>query len=262
VQLFRLGGVCIIGMKTLPLPPLLVTTLALTFGSVLAQNADPIPPGPPPLPSPSALPAGNPSPSGAIPPPPAGERHGPMGGLTEAEKAQVKAAHDKAIQQDPKLEQRMKEARQALEAAKKALHDAMVKVDPTVEPVLAKMMPPPRPPTQVSGSPSSAGTNPPVIWTPSHHLPPPGLANLTDQERERIKALHEQVRNDPSVMSAREALRTATTPEAQKAAEEALHLARKEAMLKADPSAAEILNKITPTDASSPQPSASPSPAS
>jgi len=64
-----------------------------------------------------------------------------MGGLSPAEKAQVKAAHDKAIQQDPSLEQKMKDARQAMESARKEMHAAMIKADPAIAPILEKMHP-------------------------------------------------------------------------------------------------------------------------
>jgi hypothetical protein len=177
-----------------------------------------------------------------------------MGNLSDAEKAQVKAAHDKAIQQDPSLEQRMKEARQALDAAKKAMHDAMVRADPSVEQILVKMTPPPKPPVTNPQAPGSAPSTSPALGQPpvpspgKVSLPPhpsvPGLVNLTEDERARIQSLHEQVKNDPSLNAARELLRTASTPAERSAAEQALHKARREAMIKADPSAEALLSKL------------------
>jgi hypothetical protein len=180
-----------------------------------------------------------------------------MGNLSDAEKAQVKAAHDKAIQQDPLLEQRMKEARQALDSAKKAMHDAMVRADPSVEPILAKMTPPPKTP---AANPAAPGSSPWPAPSPgqSHgkaSLPPhssvPGLVNLTEEERARIQSLHEQVKNDPSLNAARELLRTASTPGERSSAEQALHKARREAMIKADPAAEALLTKLGAGTASS-----------
>jgi hypothetical protein len=226
-----------------------------------AAQTPPLPP-PPPAPAPAA-------------PGLHGER-GPMANLSEAERAQVKVAHDKAIQQNPALDQKMKAAHQAMEDAKKAMHDAMVAVDPTVEPILAKMMPPKwpgkhdgAPATQVTqngASPSatnaSAGIRP---WQQPGHHEPAGMANLTESERQQLKSLHERVKNDPSVLAAKEAKQNATTPEARHTAEESLHQAMHDAMIKADPSIEPILTKLHP-DAngggapgqSAPSPSAAP----
>jgi hypothetical protein len=188
-----------------------------------------------------------------------------MGNLSEVEKAQVKAAHDKAIQQDPALEQRMKEARQAMDAAKKAMHDAMVRVDPSVETILAKMTPPPKSPGApgprgINPPPQSLGGNPvpPATSVAETHPPVPGLANLSEEERTRIKSLHEQVKNDPAVVAARQVLDAAVTPADRSLAEEALHKVRREAMIKADPSAEVLLSKLHGGSTGSPQPAGSP----
>ena len=148
----------------------------------------------------------------------------------------------------------MKEARQALDAAKKAMHDAMVRADPSVEPILVKMTPPPKPPVANPQAPASAMSpapaagQSPVPMPGKVSLPPhpsvPGLVNLTEEERARIQSLHEQVKNDPSLNAARELLRTASTPGERSSAEQALHKARREAMIKADPSAEALLSKL------------------
>ncbi len=94
------------------------------------------------------------------PPIPRGE-HAPMAKLSDEERAQVKAAHDKAIQHDPSLDEKMvtahrammeamkaahlameeamKPAHLATEEAEKSMHDAMIAADPSVEPILSKM---------------------------------------------------------------------------------------------------------------------------
>lgn len=224
--------------------------LPLSFLALVSLGAQE-PPAPPTnaVPPPPPAPGTSPAPAATAPGTPG---RGAMGNLSEAEKAQVKAAHDKAIQQDPSLEQRMKEARQALDAAKKAMHDAMVRADPSVEPILVKMTPPPKPPApnpQAPGSaPSPVPAPAPVLSPGKAILPPhpsvPGLVNLTEEERARLQSLHEQVKNDPSVNSARELLRTASSPSERSAAEQALHKARRDAMLKADPSAEALLSKL------------------
>lgn len=184
-------------------------------------------------------------------------RHGPMGQLGESERAQLKAAHDAAIQKNPSLEQGMEAARQAMEKARKAMNDAMIAVDPSVEPILAKIAPPKRgggpgagrPPGDQAGQGSATNTVRP--W--KHDGPgPKGMANLTETERQQLKALHEQVRNDPSVIAAREARKAATTPEARKEAEQKMHQAVRNAMIAVDPSSAPILEKLKPAAAGAP----------
>ena len=147
------------------------------------------------------------------------------------------------------------------------MHDAMIAIDPTVEPILAKMMPPKwggkheggpgNANGQVGGvAPSSTNSN---GWQQAAHHEPPGMANLSETERQQLKSLHEQVKNDPSVVAARQAKQGATTPEARNAAEEALHQAIHDAMIKADPSAEAILSKLYPPGGNGGQSSSSPS---
>ena len=226
---------------------LLLGCSSMTLRALDTNPSAQTPPLPPPAPAPAA--------------PGLHVERGPMANLSEAERAQVKAAHDKAIQQNPALDQKMKAAHQAMEEAKKAMHDAMVAVDPTVEPILAKMMPPKwsgkhdgGPVNQVSqngaspsatsiGTNASAGIRP---WQQTGHHEPAGMANLTENERQQLKLLHEQVKNDPAVLAAKEAKQNATTPEARHAAEESLHQAMHDAMMKANPSIEPILTKLHP----------------
>lgn len=184
--------------------------------------------------------------NGAPPPGGPGQRGpGPMANLSEEDRQKVKAAHDAAIQKDPTLEQGMKDAHQAMEKARKAMHDAMIAVDPSVEAILAKMAPPKQGWNKGDKGPGKGpegnGAKP---W--KHDGPGQGMANLTESEREQLKAAHEKVKNDPAVIAAHEAKKNATTPEARHAAEEALHKAAREAMIKADPSIAPILEKLHP----------------
>ena len=214
------------------------------------------------------------------PPPPLPGVHGPMVNLSDAERAQVKAAHDKAIQQNPTLDQKMKAAHQAMEDARKSMHDAMVAIDPSVEPTLAKMMPPKwagkhegtgnqvgrntvvSPTATPSRTNANTNANP---WQQPVHHEPAGMARLTESERQQLKSLHEQAKNDPAVLAAKEAKRNAATPEARHAAEESLHQAMNAAMIKADPSIEPILAKLRPdangggaSGQSAPSPSAAP----
>ena len=147
--------------------------------------------------------------SGVTPPPQPPVVRGPMAALSESERQQVKAAHDKAIQQDPSLEQKMKAARQAMDRARKEMHEAMIKADPAVEPILEKMMPPKwgenhAPPGK---SPVGQGTNPAAGPWQHEARRGKGMVNLSESERQRVMALHQQVQSDLSVMAAHEELK-------------------------------------------------------
>jgi hypothetical protein len=89
------------------------------------------------------------------------------------------------------------------------------------------------------------------------------MANLTESERQQLKSLHEQVKNDPAVIAAKQAKRSATNPEARHAAEESMHQVINDAIIKADPSVEAILEKLHPSGGTggggAGQPSASPS---
>jgi hypothetical protein len=89
--------------------------------------------------------------------PPGGEHHDRMGFLTDAEKAELKAAHDAAVAKDPTLgtdeqtfHEQMKSAHEsgtpptedqkaAWHAFRDKLDAAMVAADPNVAPIIAKM---------------------------------------------------------------------------------------------------------------------------
>lgn len=70
------------------------------------------------------------------------------------------------------------------------------------------------------------------------------LSVLNDQERSQLKAAMKQVKNDPQLVAAREALKDAQTKEAKKAAHDTLRQTRRDLLLKADPSLAPALDKI------------------
>lgn len=150
-----------------------------------------------------------------------------MANLSEEERERLKAAHDQAIRQNPGLEA-------AMEKARKDMHDAMLAADPTIESILAKIAPP-KHWGEGKGRVHRDGDK--------RHAPP-GLANLTDQERAQLKAAHAATKADPSINAAREALKSATTPEARRTAHEALRQASDAAMLKADPTLQPILEKL------------------
>lgn len=183
------------------------------------------------------------------PPPPLEGKHGPMAILSKEERDQVKAAHDKAIAQDPSLKQKMDEARKAMDEARKAMNEAMVKADPTVESILAKI----KPPAKGGKWDGKKGERPEPgkhrAGGPGKH---PGMANLSESEREQLKGLRERVKEDPAVVAARDAKKNASTPEARRSADEALHKAMHDAMIKADSTISPILEKLRPAPAQQP----------
>lgn len=192
----------------------------------------------------------NPSTNQGSRPSPRGERRGPMVQLSDEERAQIKAAHDKAIEEDPSLKETMQAAREAVETARKAMNEAMVKADPSVEALLAKIMPRKKD-WNKEGDQNQAGGGEKGDREGRHPrkhdvLRGKGMASLTESERQQVKAVHEQVKNDPAVTSAREAMKSAGTPKAREAARETLHQATHEAMLKADPSIEPLLKKLNP----------------
>jgi hypothetical protein len=183
-------------------------------------------------------------------PPPPGD-HGPISVLTPDERDKVKAAHDKAIELDPTLDQKMKEAHQLMESARKEMHAAMIKADPSVEPILAKMM------THRGGKKNERSTSSPDSKqaggaADAHRK---GMANLSESERQQLMSLREQVKQDPSVVAAHEAVKNASTPDAREKAHAALRSAIDAAMIKADPGIEPILAKMHQEGAAQPSPS-------
>ncbi len=178
-----------------------------------------------------------------------------MGRLTDAERAQVKAAHDAAIRQDPTIVQKLEEAR-------KALHDGMVKADPSVETILEKMTLP-RGAKEAGAVPGvrkkaengnvpveqqapQSQQRPPAINSPRRGAPS-GMAALTEDERARIKGLRDRVAQDATVVAARNSKKAATTPEERRQADESLRKTVNDAMIRLDASIAPVLEKLRPT---------------
>lgn len=72
------------------------------------------------------------------------------------------------------------------------------------------------------------------------------LANLTDAERQQLKAAMKQIKNDPQLVASREAVKEAQTKEARVLAMQENRKIRHDLLLKTDPSLAPILAKIRP----------------
>jgi len=78
------------------------------------------------------------------------------------------------------------------------------------------------------------------------------LSVLNDQERAQIKAAMKQVKNNPRLVAARQAIKDAQTKEVKTAAHETLRQTRRDLMLKADPSLGPVLDKIKASKSAKP----------
>ena len=159
-----------------------------------------------------------------------------MENLTPEEQARVRTAR-RATAKDPAVVA----ARRALMQAER---DAMLKQDPTLGPVLDKL----RPGRRGGGASQrvpGAGDVPRKELAPA---PAPdhgrGLAMLTPDERSRLPTAQRTARQDPAVVSARQALQAAPRPEARRAARQTMQEALRAAMLRTDADIGTILEKV------------------
>lgn len=70
------------------------------------------------------------------------------------------------------------------------------------------------------------------------------MANLNDAERQQLKSAMKQIKNDPRLVAARQAVQEAQTKEAKMDAHRSLQQIRHDLLLKADPTIQPILDKI------------------
>ncbi|MBV9128129.1 MAG: hypothetical protein JO117_08600 [Verrucomicrobia bacterium] len=188
----------------------LLTLAGLSLPSLVWAQASPSPaPGVPPSPQTGAD-AGN------------GERQRLLAQLTPEERQKLKAAHDAALR-DPAVQALEGERTSNRPAFQRAVREAMLRADPSVGPILEKMR-------------GARGQTQTQLSS--------RLALLTPEEQAQLRAARQSVRNDPAVVSARQAVASATTPDARQQARRALVEAMQSAMLKKDPSIAPILEKM------------------
>jgi len=146
------------------------------------------------------------------------------------------AAREKALQ-DPKLQ----ELRQAADRAKrdflKAMRDKMLEIDPGLADIVKK---------RAGERKSWKG------WR--EEGTPSGFGNLSEDQLEKLMSAREKAKSDLAVQAAEKKKREANTLEERNAASEDYRKAMREAMVKADPSIAALLEKMTPKPALSPNP--------
>jgi len=170
------------------------------------------------------------SPGGTNCPPPPPKDGGQMRekmNLPPELRERIDAAREKAMQ-DPAVQELKKKADSSVDEFRKAMRAAMMKADPELAEIMKAQMEKDR-----GGKDGKRGE-------------PPGLANLSEGDRQKLKTAHEKAMSDPAVVAAEAKKAEAKTPEERHAAMEAFHQAMKAALLKADPTLGPILDQIKP----------------
>ena len=140
-------------------------------------------------------------------------------------RARFEAAREKAMQ-DPSIQELKKTADTASEAFRKAMREAIIKADPGLAEIIKERV-------KDKMKMGKAGE-------------PPGLANLSEGDRQKLMAAREKAKSDPAVVAAEALKQSAKTPEERHAAMEQFHKAMKAALLSADPSLGPILDQLKP----------------
>jgi len=148
-------------------------------------------------------------------------------------RARFEAARNKAMQ-DPAVQELKQKAEAAGQELRKAVRDAIMKADPGLADIIKDRMKD-RMKDGKSGQ-------------------PPGFANLSETDRQKLMAAREKAKDDPAVQAAENLRNDAKTPEERHAAMEQFHKAMKAALLKADPTIGPILDQLKPPQRPPPPP--------
>ena len=132
------------------------------------------------------------------------------------------AAREKALQ-DPKLQELREAADRAKRDFLKATRDKMLEIDPGLAGVIKKR----------------AGER--KSWRRRHLS---GFGNLSEDELEKLRSAREKAKSDLAVQAAAKKKREANTLEERNVASEDYRKVMREAMVKADPSIASLLEKM------------------
>jgi hypothetical protein len=172
------------------------------------------------------------------PPPPAlGPRGGPphkfLEGLSQETRERFRAAREKALE-DPKLQQLRNNAERAKREFFRAMRDKMLEIDPGLADIVRKQ---------------AIERRAWKLWRGEG-----GLRGLTDEERTKLLQTMEKVDSDPAVQAAKEKRWEAHSKDERDAAIENYRKVLRETMLKADPSIAPVLDKLSSEKESLPDP--------
>ena len=157
---------------------------------------------------------------------PRNKQHGPPGegaNLTPEEVQRLRAAREKA-KDDPTIKS-LRDARDEIDSKlENAMNTAILAADATLAPVLEK----------VKAARSRAKEN------------VGRFKSMTPDEKQSLKAAREAAEDDPTVVAAREKMKSAQEPQARSEAEREFHEAMKAAMIKQNPDLAPLLEKLGP----------------
>jgi len=163
--------------------------------------------------------------------------------LPEDVRNRFKEAREEAMN-DPKIQALREKAEAAGKELRDAVREAIAAKDPDLASQLSEVL---KTREKDSGAKEKKFRPGAQIETAIQKLPP--------AERDRLTAAREIAKQAPAVQSAEAAMKAAQTPEARREAAKNFHKAMREAMLTADPSLADILDKIK-----TPKPDAIPTP--
>ena len=161
------------------------------------------------------------------PPPGSGPRGGPpkfLEGLSQETRERFRAAREKALE-DPKLQQLRDNAERAKREFFKAMRDKMLEIDPGLADIVRKQ---------------AIERKAWKLWRGEG-----GLRGLTDEERTKLLLTMEKVDSDPAVEAAKKKRWEANSKDERDAAIENYRKVLRETMLKADPSIAPVLDKLS-----------------
>lgn len=152
-----------------------------------------------------------------------GQPGGPMPGLPPEEAQRLAAAREKA-KDDPTVRS-LREAREAVDRQlESAMNASILAADPGLAPVLEKV--------KQSRERAKAMRD--------------RFESLTPEQREQLKSARQAAKDDPEVVSAREKIKSAASPEARREAVKAMRGTMRAAMLKQNPDLAPLLDQLGP----------------
>jgi len=155
-------------------------------------------------------------------------------GLPEDVRNRFKEAREEAMK-DPKIQA----LREKAEAAGKELRDAMRDAIAAKDPELAAQL------SDVLKTKEKDPSTKEKKYRPAGQIEE-AIQKLPPVERDRLTAAREIAKQAPAVQSAEAAMKAAQTPEARRDAAKNFQKAMRDAMLTADPSLADILDKMKP----------------
>ncbi len=146
------------------------------------------------------------------------------------------AAREKALQ-DPKIQELRKNAERANGEFFKAMREKMMELDPELAEIVK----------QKAGGGKGAKMDK-MDKDGRDHGPAqaPGMGGLSEGDRQKLMAARESAKKDPAVQAAEKKKQDAQSPADRQTASEEYRKAMKEAILKADPSLAPVIEKMAP----------------